>query len=288
MKASNRQSTERVVNRYFRELQQLVKEFGLWEGDFLPGYEQIVAEPGAFLVPSTRAQELFERGIEETVRRMITGTSVVNARTWRSAASQSTQGRHILAALKREMKGSVGVRVNELIERQVAYIQGLSGDFIRRAAMIAATQQREGKRAEAIVETLEKRMPGMVKSRLKMIARTEVGRAEMALTQARAEGLGLRWYEWNTSEDSRVRPSHEKLDKVLVAFTDPPNPEQLSHERSYFGHYHPGTVPNCRCLSLPLLSVNEVRWPHKVYEHGRIHYFSRSEFERYYGMPAAA
>ena len=288
MKANARQSTQRVVNRYFRDLQQLVKEAGLWDGGLLPSFEELAAEPGAYLLPATRAQALLERGIEEMVRRMITGTAVVNARTWRTAASQSLQGRRILAGLRNEMQSQVGVRVDQLVRQQVALVESLPSDLLRRAAVYVGAQQRKGTRAEAIVEGLRKRVPDMTKSRLKMIARTEVGRAETALTQARAENLGLRWYEWATSEDVRVRPSHEQLDKVLVAWDDPPNPEQLAGERSYFGHYQPGSVPNCRCLALPLLTVNEVRWPHKVYEHGKIEYFSRSEFERYHVLPQAA
>ena len=132
------------------------------------------------------------------------------------------------------------------------------------------------------------KVPGLAKSRIRTIARTEVGKAETAFTQARSERPGIRWYEWATSEDQRVRPSHRKLATVLEAWSDPPAPEQLAGERSKLGHYHTGCAPNCCCITLPLMSLDEVRWPHKVYSHGRIEYAGRAEFERWSRVPQAA
>ena len=76
-------------------------------------------------------------------------------------------------------------------------------------------------------------------------------------------------------------PSHRPLDGVLVNWHDPPSPEALAREKSYFGKYHPGTVFNCRYLALPLVSLDEVRFPARVYTGGRIKRVSRTRFEKW-------
>jgi SPP1 gp7 family putative phage head morphogenesis protein len=185
------------------------------------------------------------------------------------------------------MNGPVGLRVNELIAENARLILGLPDDLAQRTAAFVGREQRRGLRAAEIAKALEQKLPQVAQSRAKLIARTEVGKAETALTEARAERLGLAWYDWATSEDQRVRPSHRKMAKVLVAWSDAPAPEQLAGERSA-GHYHPGGVWNCRCIALPLIDLDEVRWPHKVYSHGQIDLVSRRDFERFIRLPQAA
>uniref|UniRef100_A0A3B0MF58 Phage head morphogenesis domain-containing protein n=1 Tax=Arsenophonus endosymbiont of Trialeurodes vaporariorum TaxID=235567 RepID=A0A3B0MF58_9GAMM len=53
-------------------------------------------------------------------------------------------------------------------------------------------------------------------SRAKMIARTELGRATQALTQARALAIGSTGYIWRTAHDGDVRPSHKKLEGQFI------------------------------------------------------------------------
>ncbi len=269
----------RNTARYLHDLEAYVEEF-------IPWTIRGGVEP-ALVVP-TLQEELIREAAETIARRMVTGVAVANARSWRQAAHRSLQGRRIFEALKTEMQGPVGLRVNDLIERNARLIRSLPEDIAQRTARYIAREQQRGKRANAIAEALEKRVPEFTRNRVSLIARTEVSKAETALSQARAERLGVDWYEWATSEDQRVRASHRLLDQVLVRWADPPSPEQLAGERSTLGHYNPGGAPNCRCVALPLIALDEVRWPHKVYEHGRIEWMGRREFERWAGTPQAA
>jgi SPP1 gp7 family putative phage head morphogenesis protein len=116
------------------------------------------------------------------------------------------------------------------------------------------------------------------------LARTEVAKADTAITRVRAESIGLNWYEWQTSEDARVRKSHAKMNHVLVNFDDPPAPEQLIGQKSE-GHYNAGNIYNCRCPALPVLSLNLLQWPHKVYSQGRISVMSKKQFLLVSGLP---
>ena len=269
----------RNTQMYLHDLEAFVQEFIPWS--ILSGYQP------ELLLPAPFDEGLIAKAAERIARRMITGVAVTNARSWREAALRSLQGRRIAFGLQAEMRGVVGLRVNELIQKNAKLIQGLPEYLAQRVTAYVAREQRAGTRSAAIAKALHEKLPGFAKSRVKLIARTEVGKAESAITEARSEKLGLHWYEWATSEDQRVRPGHRKLATVLVAWSDPPAPEALAGETSQ-GHYHPGCIYNCRCLSLPLVSLDEVRWPHKLYHHGRIDYVGRAEFERWNRIDQAA
>ena len=130
--------------------------------------------------------------------------------------------------------------------------------------------------------------PKLAENRIRLIARTEISRAETDLTRARAERIGADWYQWATSEDQRVRKSHKNMDKVLVAWNDPPNPEVLVNEKSNAGHYNGGSTYNCRCLCLPIISLDEISWPARVYSAGSITRMTRAKFSKLSGYQIAA
>jgi SPP1 gp7 family putative phage head morphogenesis protein len=141
-----------------------------------------------------------------------------------------------------------------------------------------AESQREGVRPETIAKQLRERVPQLTRSRAALIARTEVAKATTGLTEARSEEMGIGWYLWSTSRDSRVRPSHRKMQNVLVAWNDPPSPELLIGEKSV-GRYHAGEIYNCRCDAQPAVTLDVFKWPMKVYSRGRIQYMTRAKFQ---------
>ena len=234
------------------------------------------------------ASPQFSRLAHDLADRMVANVTVHNAKTWREAARQSQQGRRIYDLLQRELSHGPGIRVQALVHSNASLITSLPRRLAQDTTAFISERQQEGVRAEQIAQELKARLPKLAKSRIALIARTEVGKAESAVTQVRAEALGLRWYAWATSEDQRVRPSHKLMDKVLVSWDDPPNPEKLLGIASKSGPYQAGCIFNCRCLSLPLVSPNEVSWPVRIYRHGGITRMTRSQFLDIIGMPLAA
>lgn len=85
--------------------------------------------------------------------------------------------------------------------------------------------------------------------RAKLIARTEVSRSSVALTQARAQAIGSEGYIWRTVGDSDVRPDHKKMEGKYVRWDKPPS---FKNEPT-LGPYHAGCGPNCRCYPEPVL-----------------------------------
>lgn len=213
---------------------------------------------------------------QQAATRMITHQMALNARSWKAAAREGGEGQRIYAALQSELRNTnVGARYRELIAENAQYIKTLPEKVASQFVKEAARLEREGVRAESIQH--HKLLGHLLKWQAMRLARTESAKANAALTQARAEDLGLDWYVWRTSEDERVRLSHRKMDGVLVSFDDPPSPEQLVGMRSY-GHYQAGNIFNCRCYIEPLLSLRQVNWPHKVYAAGVIRYQTLAEF----------
>lgn len=117
-----------------------------------------------------------------------------------------------------------------------AYFTGTS---FRGTAFAAELKARLGKRAKTII-------------------RTESAKITSTLTQARMQKLGLNAILWSTSSDSRVRNSHAMLDGVLCFLNSPPVIDGFTAL--------PGQTVHCRCVMIPITSIDDIVFPVKVAE----------------------
>lgn len=221
-------------------------------------------------------------------RKMVAEVRVANARSWREAARKAGRGQEIYKALAEELRGPVGVRVRELVKENAQLISSIPTTLRESIAKEIAGLEQEGLRPQAIARHIRSRVPELTHTRAQLIARTETSKAVTALTQARSEDLGIAWYQWLTAKDQRVRPAHRVFEKVLVRWNDPPAPEKLLGIESSLGYYNAGAAPNCRCVALPLVNLDLITWPAKVYHQGRISRMGRRQFEKFSGMRRAA
>lgn len=219
--------------------------------------------------------------------RMITQLKASNARSWRAAATEASKGRLIFEALEQEMQTSVGDRVRGLVAENARLISSIPEKVRGEINNEISRLQLQGVRPEVVSEYLKKRIPQITRVKANLIARTGTGKAATALVQARSEDLGIHWYEWATSEDSRVRASHRLMDKVLCRWDNPPSPERLIDERPQ-GYYAPGGIYNCRCNALPIISLSVVSWPAKVFTGTRIQRMTKGKFIDFAGLRRAA
>jgi SPP1 gp7 family putative phage head morphogenesis protein len=118
-----------------------------------------------------------------------------------------------------------------------------------------AYEKGQGLRGTEIEEFIEKNM----KSRAKLIVRTESAKINAALTETRAKSFGINAYIWSTSSDIRVRESHKMMNGSLVFWDDAPILDNMQG--------HAGEFPNCRCISLPVFELDDIQFPIKVAEH---------------------
>lgn len=263
----------RIELEYQRALHQVLKK--------IQRYVNYVGEPQevANIFKKVANSAEFNRYAQETANRMVTHLFTDAGRTWRTAARENSQGRMIYETLKRELQGPVGGSVIHQIQRNAEIIKSVPLTIARDMTDYIAQETVNGRRSESILADLLELVPDISLNKAKLIARTEVGKTSTALTRARSDNLGLDWYIWRTSKDSRVRDSHDLMEGVMVSWRDPPSPELLNGEKNAPKPYHPGEIYNCRCYPEPVVTLDLVQWPRKVYRNGTITMMTRVQFQ---------
>jgi SPP1 gp7 family putative phage head morphogenesis protein len=244
-----------------------------------------LGEISSRLVEWKNAESFLKQLPMQLAQKMITMQLATNARNWRETATKSSQGKYIYQVLNQKiLQGKLGQQVNTLIQENAQLIKTVPLNLSLSLTKHIQEQFIKGVRAEEIVKQIRPKLNNLKAYQINRIARTEVAKADTAITRVRAQAIGLNWYQWQTSEDARVRQSHKKMDLVLVNWNDAPSPEQLIGEQSE-GHYHAGNIYNCRCVALPILSLDEIHWPCKVFYSNSIHLLTRKQFVLKSGLP---
>ncbi len=222
----------------------------------------------------------YNRFIGSAVKRMVTGLYQSNSNTWREAARKATKGKMLYGALMEELrKGDSRIMQDQIVEN-INLIKTLPNDVATKVVKDITEATLKGKRASEIEKIIRVQTDKHSRASARLIARTEVSKTTTALTKQRSEQLDLHWYVWRTALDGdRVRKSHRNMEDVLVNWNNPPSPEALVGEKDV-GNYHAGNIWNCRCYPEPLLDVEDVKWPHKVYYNGSIQSMSKNQFEQ--------
>lgn len=222
----------------------------------------------------------YEKFINSAVKRMVLPLDVGNQRTWREAAKKATKGKFLYRLLMDELKQGTGQIIQKQVMENVLLIKTLPNDVAQKVVNDIAENALKGARAESTEKIIKDKTDQHARASARLIARTETAKTMSALTKARCEQLGLRWYIWRTALDgTRVRLSHRIMEGVLVNWNNPPVPEELVGEKSA-GHYHAGNIWNCRCFSEPVLELEDIRFPARVYYNGQIVMMNKSEFEQ--------
>jgi SPP1 gp7 family putative phage head morphogenesis protein len=217
-------------------------------------------------------------------QRMVNWVDVKNAQSWRQAAERSQRSRKMYALLQANITGRLGSRITRLTRENAKLISSIPAYAATTLTGEIARAQQAGARPETIAKMVRKRFPELLKSRVRLISRTETSKASTALTRARCEDLNIQFYIWRTSEDVRVRDSHRRMDGVVVPWSSAPSPEALAGEDSSLGHYHAGECPNCRCTQIIVLTVDDIQFPAKVYWQSKIQRMSRLQFQKVFNL----
>lgn len=216
---------------------------------------------------------------EILARRMISAINIGNQRTWREAAAKSMQSRKLHKLLEAEMAGPTGARVQQLVRENARLISSLSVEAAERLNHEIFTAQQNGARPKTIAKMAQKRFPELLRSRTNLISRTETAKASTALTQARCERLAIEWYQWESSKDKRTRKSHKAMHGIIVPWSQPPSPETLVGEKSQ-GHYQCGEIYNCRCVVIPILTLDDISFPARIYWNGAVRTMNKQQFKQ--------
>ena len=92
-------------------------------------------------------------------------------------------------------------------------------------------------------------------NRAKFIARNEIGNLNAITTKIRQQEAGIKFYEWSTSRDERVRESHwEKEGKLYYWKRNTPG-EVNGRRINPAPALHPGMDYNCRCVAISIIDT---------------------------------
>jgi SPP1 gp7 family putative phage head morphogenesis protein len=228
---------------------------------------------------AARSQQVDVREASDLLaRRMVEWTNILNARTWREAAAKSSHSRRLYEYLQRELNSTnVGLRMSAIVAENARLISSLPLEAASKLVDEVRKAQQSGARPKTIAKMMQSRFPKLLKSRVNLISRTETAKASTALTQARCEELDIQFYQWLNSTDQRVRDSHRNMHLVIVPWAQAPAPELLLGLPTE-GHYHAGEIYNCRCTQRVILTLDDIRFPARVYWSGSIQTFNKQKF----------
>ncbi|MCG5377608.1 minor capsid protein [Providencia rettgeri] len=179
---------------------------------------------------------LIDGWAQRVAQRFVDAVERDNAKTWMQ------QSREMSRELRRQIENTpVGHVTRSIVHEQVKYIKSLPLEAADRVYDIqnrAIEAVINGERPEHFEQMIAD-SGNVAKSRAKLIARTELGRATQALTQSRAQAIGSQGYTWRTAKDGDVRHSHFKKEGEYIPWDQPPTLDGMTG--------HAGTLPNCRC-----------------------------------------
>ena len=132
--------------------------------------------------------------------------------------------------------------MNAFVSSNVKLIKTVPDEFFGRVEKIVSQGVRAGTLTEDIVNELEDKVEPWAESRLDFIARDQVSKFNGQLNMLRQTEIGVSSYTWETSQDERVRPSHEEKQGNVYRWDDPPADTG-----------HPGEDYQCRCVAIPVI-----------------------------------
>lgn len=182
-----------------------------------------------------RYADLIEPWAEAVSSRLMSTLELSDDAMWRDRSVA------ISAGLRDIMNSGTGQVTRSIIDEQVKLFKTLplqAADRVYDIHNEAIDAVVKGRRSSELTAEIM-RTGEVTEARARTIARTEVGRASTALTQARSTAIGSPGYIWRTAEDSDVRHSHAQMEGKYVAWASPPTLDGMTG--------HAGQFPNCRC-----------------------------------------
>lgn len=229
---------QRALRRMLREVAKIVRE------DVIPAY--------------TAEKRLTQDGPRDwlaslaAMRSRLVGTA--DAMVGRVLATEA--GRHT-DAWQRSLKRTLGVDMGAIIRqedlagvleiaaaRNTGLITSLADDTIKRIEQTVLRNASTGGSVKSLREQLQNDL-GVMDSRAKLIARDQVSKMNADLNRQRHLQAGITEYEWQTSQDERVRPRHAELNGKTYKYSEPSGAEE---------GLPPGQPILCRCVAIPVVT----------------------------------
>lgn len=220
-----------VEHRFARQLRKVARHIA----DLIEGFDLTQADVADRIQAQMEAYaKLLDPWARSVSTRMIAEVNSRDLKGWRETSKRIGLG------LQAEIRESpTGRAMQKLLDEQTVLITSLPRDAAQRVREVTLAGISQGRRPSAYIDEIM-RTGEVTRSRATLIATTEVSRTATTLTQVRAQSIGSEGYIWRTAKDSRVRPSHRKMEGRFVPWNDPPILDGLTG--------HAGCLPRCRCI----------------------------------------
>lgn len=143
------------------------------------------------------------------------------------------------------MRGK-GQAIDDFRRRNISLIKDLGTEQVDKLDVLLANAHQAGIRNEELASEVQKILD-VGESRAELIARDQILSLNGQMQQIAQTEAGIEEYVWSTSEDERVRDSHQLLDGRTFPWDSPPSPDGEP--------VHPGEAINCRCVPVPVIPL---------------------------------
>ncbi len=147
------------------------------------------------------------------------------------------------------------------VSDNVRLIKSISEDLLGRVQEVVFANVRRGSSYTTLAQELQKTFT-ISEKRARLIAKDQINKLNADLTRQRHKELGITDYKWSTSQDERVRKSHQVLQGKICTYDNVnvyKDEESLKKwtQRSEIGAalYHPGQEILCRCTAIAIIKL---------------------------------
>jgi SPP1 gp7 family putative phage head morphogenesis protein len=143
----------------------------------------------------------------------------------------------------------IGAALAEAVADNVALIKSIPTEYLEKVGKKVNSYFATGKRWEQLAEEIE-RIGNVTYNRARAIARDQASKLNSSFNEIRQVSVGIKEYDWSTSNDERVRPTHQAMNGQRCKWSERPSVGGVP--------LHPGEDYLCRCVAVPVISFDEV------------------------------
>lgn len=151
----------------------------------------------------------------------------------------------LLDTVKAEWKAQQSRLVDSIVNTYIEKLQIIVSNAVQRGTAMSEVKEE----IKVLLNTTDKRA--------KFIARNEVGNLNGIITMRRQVDCGISVYQWSSSHDERVRPSHAEMDGKYFYWNSDKAGEINGIKVYPAPKYHPCMDYNCRCVALPVIDLEQ-------------------------------
>lgn len=187
------------------------------------------------------AYKMTKRVIRDKVRQVFRRVNRLNDAEFRKMLKSALSVDIIAAEPWLSQLADVWVREN------VRLIKSVETQYFDRIESVIIQAVQNGEMTRDVAAKIRE-IGGVSARRANIIARDQVGKLNGQLTKYRQMNLGIETYEWSTSGDRRVRPTHQSRSGKIYRWDSPP-PDG-----------HPGEPILCRCSAIPQIDLDKIQY----------------------------